>query len=410
MRVMLRSTLCAALLGCLSAAASANVIADWDARLVAFVTPRLPPPSGQRMVAMAEIAMFEAVNAITPRYRSTLTPAPAKVDASLEAAAAAAAGTVMAAHDSSGEAKKVLDAYLAGLPDGTATTDGVTLGTQIATRILELRAKDGSTAPDAYRPKTKPGIYIPTAPTFTPMWPEVTPFTMASPAAFRPAPPVALTSTRWAADYNEIKELGGRNSNKRTAQQTEEARFWLMIGPQSNHPVARQLVLARKLDVVDAARFMAVIAAAMADSYIAVMEAKYHYEFWRPVTAIRNGDQDGNDATERDASWLPIDQTPMHPEYPCAHCIASATVAAAIEALLGTAEVGEISMTSVTAPGVTHRWSNVWAYADEVARARIFAGFHYRFSAEVGTMMGRQIGQQAAATFMLPLSAKRAGQ
>jgi hypothetical protein len=128
------------------------------------------------------------------------------------------------------------------------------------------------------------------------------------------------------------------------------------------------------------------------------------------VTAIRNADIDGNDATEIDPGWEPYANTPMHPEYPCAHCIASATTAAAIEALLGTAEVGEISMTSVTAPGVTHRWSNVWAYADEVARARIFAGIHYRFSAEVGTMMGRQIGQQAAATVMVPLSAKRASQ
>jgi hypothetical protein len=399
---------CAAVVGCLGATASANVIAEWDVKLVAFVTPRLSPPAGQRVVAMAEIAMFEAVNAITPRYRSTLTPAPPKVDASPEAAAAAAAGTIIAAHDSTGEAKKVLDAYLAGLQDGAAKTSGVTLGTQIGTRILELRAKDGSAAPDAYRPKTKPGVYIPTAPTFTPMWPEVTPFTMASPGAFRPAAPVALTSARWAADYNEIREFGGRNSTKRTAQQTEEARFWLMIGPQSSQPVARQLVLARKMDVIDAARFMAVVAAATADAYIAVMEAKYHYEFWRPVTAIRNGDQDGNDATERDATWLPIDQTPMHPEYPCAHCIASATTAATIEALLGTAEVGQISMTSVTAPGVTHRWSNLWAYADEVARARVFAGIHYRFSAEVGTMMGRQIGQQAAATVMLPLTAKRA--
>ena len=135
---------------------------------------------------------------------------------------------------------------------------------------------------------------------------------------------------------------------------------------------------------------------------IAVFDAKYHYEFWRPITAIRNGDIDDNPATERDATWQPIDNTPMHPEYPCAHCIISGAVAAVIEAVLGTADIPESRMTSPTAPGVTHRWTNLTAFCDEVANARIWAGFHYRFSTGVGTDMGRRVGEYVVQNVMKP--------
>ena len=135
------------------------------------------------------------------------------------------------------------------------------------------------------------------------------------------------------------------------------------------------------MDLVDSARFMALASAAVADAFISVFDAKYHYEFWRPITAIRNGDMDDNPATELDATWQPIDNTPMHPEYPCAHCISSAAFAIRDrDACSAAADIPEVTMTSPTAPGVTHRWTNVWAYADEVALARIYAGFHYRFS------------------------------
>jgi hypothetical protein len=142
----------------------------------------------------------------------------------------------------------------------------------------------------------------------------------------------------------------------------------------------------------------------VADSFIAVFDAKYHYDFWRPITAIRNGDIDDNAATELDPKWQPIDNTPMHPEYPCAHCISSAGIATVIETVLGSADIPEVTMTSPTAPGVTHRWSNVWAYADEVAMARIYAGFHYRFSARVGQDMGRKIGRHVMQNLMQPIN------
>jgi len=145
-------------------------------------------------------------------------------------------------------------------------------------------------------------------------------------------------------------------------------------------------------------------AVAAADAYIAVMDAKYHYEFWRPITAIRNGDLDDNPATERDPTWQPLGATPMHPEYPCAHCIHSAALAAVVETIFGTADVPELVLTSTTAPGVTHRWTNMWVYANEVADARIFAGFHYRFSNRVGQDMGRKIGEHAVKNVMQPVS------
>ena len=156
------------------------------------------------------------------------------------------------------------------------------------------------------------------------------------------------------------------------------------------------------MSVIDSARFMAITAVALADAYIAVMDAKYHYDFWRPITAIRNGDSDDNPATERDAAWQPIDNTPMHPEYPCAHCIGSSALASVVETLFGSADVPEVAMTSATAPGVTHRWTNMRVYADEVAQARIWAGFHYRFSTTVGAEMGRALGEYVARNVMRP--------
>src|SRR5262249_30459566 len=143
-------------------------------------------------------------------------------------------------------------------------------------------------------------------------------------------------------------------------------------------------------------------AAGLNEALIAVFDAKYHYNFWRPITAIRNGDVDDNPATDREATWQPIDNTPMHPEYPCAHCILSGSVAGVVKAVLGTAEIPEVAVTSVAAPGVTHRWTNMETFTDEVANARIWAGFHYRFSTRVGTEMGLQIGEYVVKNVMQP--------
>jgi hypothetical protein len=383
----------------------ADVITDWNEKTVAFVTARtMLPPQAERVMATVHVAMFDAINSIERRYLPYREQLPATKDTSKEAAAAAAAAAVLAAlfPNAADEMKVALTAYLATTPPGSAKDDGIKLGEAVAAKISEGRAKDGSSAPDAYRPKARPGVYVPTPITASSMWPTVTPFAMTSPAQFRPQPPIPLKGEEWAREYNEIKSLGAKNSTARTARQTEDARFWLITGPASYYPIARQLVAAKKMDLIDSARFMALASTAVADSFIAVFDAKYHYDFWRPITAIRNGDMDDNSATELDATWQPIDNTPMHPEYPCAHCISSAAIAAVIEAVLGGPDIPEVTMTSPTAAGATHRWTNVWIYADEVSLARIYAGFHYRFSTRVGQEMGRKLGQHVVKTILQP--------
>jgi PAP2 superfamily len=382
---------------------SADVITDWNEKAVAFVTKhRMLPPQAERVVASVQVAMFDAVNSVERRYRPYRLAVTTAKETSQEAAAAVAAGMVLAGlhPNETEELNSVMGAYLAAIPPGTAKSEGINVGQEVAAKIVAERKGDGADAPDAYRPKARPGVYVPTPITASSMWPNVKPFAMTSPSQFRPQPPIPLAGEEWAADYNEIRNLGGKNSTKRTARQTEDGRFWLITGPASYYPIVRQLVVAKKMDVIDSARFMALASTAAADAYIAVFDAKYHYDFWRPITAIRNGDIDDNPATELDAIWQPIDNTPMHPEYPCAHCITSAAVAAVIEAALGSADIPEVSMTSPTAPGVSHRWTNVWAYADEVSMARIYAGFHYRFSTRVGQDMGRKIGRLVVESLM----------
>jgi hypothetical protein len=392
------------------AAASANVITDWDEKAMAAVAPLAglggtTPYMAQRFMAMAHAAMFDAVNSIDRRYKPYLVQLPADAGTSKEAAAAAAAAAVLATIDAktATEVKGALASYLASIPDGKAKSDGVKLGEAVAAKVLEARANDGSNAPDAYRPRTSPGVYIPTAITINAMWPDMKPFALAGGSQFRPKPPIALESEEYTKDYNELKDYGGQNSTKRTAQQTETARFWLIGSPAAYHPFIRQLVTAKQMSVVDSARFMAFVALGLNDAFISVLDAKYHYNFWRPITAIRNGDIDNNPATEREATWQPIAPTPMHPEYPCAHCILSGTVAGIVRTSLGTTDVPEIATTSPTAPGVTHRWTSVTAFAEEVANARIWAGFHYRFSTRVGTEMGQQIGEYVVKNVMQPV-------
>jgi hypothetical protein len=384
--------------------AIANVITDWNQNAVTLVTPRMVPGAGQRAVAIVQLAMFDAVNSIERRYQPYLVQLTASAGTSKEAAATAAAGAVLAGliPQARDQITGLANSYLASIQEGDAKAEGIRLGEAVAAKILAARANDGADAPDQYRYKTRPGVYVPTSITTSSTWGNVTPFALKSPSQYRPQPPVPLDGAEWARDYNEIKELGGKTSTKRSARQTEDSHFWLITGPQSTEPLVRQVVEANKMSVTESARFMALAAMAGADAAIAVFDAKYHYEFWRPITAIRNGDEDGNPATERDATWQPIDNTPMHPEYPCAHCIVSGAVAAAIEAALGTPVVPEVVMTSPTAPGATHRWTNVRDYNDEVSQARIWAGFHYRFSTRVGQDMGRKIGDYVVKNMLQP--------
>jgi hypothetical protein len=407
MKANCRSALVAVVLLGLALPAHADVIVDWNAKTIDFiVSHKMPPPPAERLLAMTHTAMFDAVNSIERKYRPYLTQLPASPNASKQAAAAAAAGTVLAGANPTAQAElnSALAAYLAAIPDSDAKAEGVKLGEAVAVKMLAARANDGANAPDIYRPRTAPGVYVPTVTPLAAHWPGVRPFALTSASQFRPPAPIPLNSAEWAANYNEIRELGGRTSSKRSARQTEDARFWLATDGRVYYPLIRSLAIENKLNLVDCARLFALTAVARADGLIAVFDAKYHYEFWRPVTAIRNGDIDGNPATERDAAWQPFDATPMHPEYPCAHCIESAALAGVVQTVFGTAEIPDISITSPTAPGVIHHWTNVHAFADEVAQARVWAGFHYRFSTRVGQDMGYKIGEYVVKNFMQPVS------
>jgi hypothetical protein len=383
-------------------ACRADTITDWDTKATAVASSA---GLGEREVTIVDLAMFDAVNSIERRYQPYLEQLATTGPTSADAAAASAAATALAGvhPEAAASFKTALAEYLAQL-DATpeALANGVRLGKAAALKILEARANDDATGVDSYRPKTKPGQYVPTAVMVCSSWPTMRPFALASPSQFRPGPPLSLKSREWAVDYNEIKEFGSKTSARRSAKQTETARFWLMTGPQAYHPLARQMVAERHLNLVDSARFMALFAVTLTDAYIAAFDAKYHYEFWRPGTAIRNADLNNNPDTERDATWQPLDNTPMHPEYPCAHCIESGAARVSLESL--GQPLPELSLTSATAPGVTHSWSNLDDFTTEVANARIWAGFHYRFSTRVGTALGRQVGEYVANTIMQPVN------
>jgi PAP2 superfamily len=406
MRSILPRFLLALALAAPATATSANVIVDWDTKAIAVIVKSTASPLSQREAALVDIAMFDAVNNIDRRYRPYLFESTAAPTASPESAAAAAASTVLIAlHPESVEdIKAFLSSYLAAIPAGEGKTEGIKVGEAAANRILEARASDGATAPDAYQPKTAPGQYVPTAITVGWAFASMKPFALAKPSQFRPGPPPGLDSKQWIADYNEIRTLGGKTSAARSPQQTEVARFWLAVGPAVYHQLPRQLIDSRKMSVIDSARFMAIYAMALSDAYASVLDAKYRYELWRPITAIRNGGTEPNSATPREATWQPIDNTPMHPEYPCAHCISAGAAVAVIEAVLGSKTIPELSMTSATAPGVTHRWASLDAICDEVSNARVWAGFHYRNSTAVGTDMGRRVGEYVAQGAMQPVA------
>jgi hypothetical protein len=381
----------------------ADIIMDWNERADAIAAEkRVMPPPLARTFALLHVAMFESINAIERRYQPYKLDLIADRNTSREAAAACAAHAMLSALYP--DRKASLDADLAhdlaAVPEGPARERGIILGRKAAADLLALHADDGKGADD-YRPFTQAGVYVPTQPVLGHLVPKYQPWVMTSAAQFRPGPPPALTSETWTRDVNEIREMGGLVSTTRSDEQSTVARFWFLTGARTYNPVVRQVALAKKMDLLDCARLYALASMAAADSFIAVFEAKYHYNFWRPVTAIRNADLSHNPATPRDATWQPLGDTPMHPEYPCAHCISSSAVAAALRAVVGN-EVAEISLTSSTAPGVTRKWTKLSDYADEVSNARVWAGFHYRFSTEAGKEMGRKIGELTVATQLKP--------
>lgn len=381
----------------------ADAVTDWDVKSGAIIAESgLGTPPAIRAMALVHTAVYEAVNAITRRYPDGRLQAHRAQDASVDAAVAAAnrvtLGRLVPAQRASIEA--AYQAALATIGDGPARDAGVAAGERAAATVLAWRADDSATGPEAYRPHTTAGAYVPTATPAVPLWLRRKPWLMASTAQFRPDPPPSLSGDTWARDYEEVRALGGRSSTRRSSEQTGIARFWEYSLPPIYHGVVRSVAAQPGREITRNARLYAAVTQAMDDAMIGVFDAKYHYDFWRPVTAIRNGDIDGHDATGREASWAPLIDTPMHPEYPSAHSILAAAVGTVLRAEIGPGPVPILSTTSPTAKGAARSWTSIDDFVREVSDARVYEGVHFRTSTQVGVEMGKRIGALAVDRYL----------
>lgn len=385
-----------------SGAVKADVITEWNivARNI-VVESKLGTPPANRVMAIVHTAVYESANSISQEYPQGDFKLVADRKASISAAVASANYTSLLTLLPK-QRDTIEKAYLGALklvPDGAAKSDGVAVGGKVAHAVLANRLNDGSNGVDSYRPYTTAGNYVPTVIPAAPHWPNRKPWILNSASQFRPGPPPALGSKVWAKDFNEVKVMGAKNSPNRTQDQTDMAKFWEATLPPIYHGVVHSVAAQAGRTPTQNARLFALITQASDDALIAVFEAKYHYGFWRPITAIRNADIDGNQSTKRDASWTPFISTPMHPEYPCAHCVVAATVGSILKTEVGRSPMPVLKTRSVTANGAMRSWVNVEDFVQEVSNARIYDGVHYRTSTDVGNAMGRKIGENAIKKF-----------
>ena len=319
---------------------------------------------------------------------------------SAEAAVAAAAHRVLS-HYLPAQATILDPAYIASLatiPDGQAKTDGENTGRSVADRLIARRADDGFRAPvTPYVPPNPPvpGAWIPTAP--TPPGGQylalMEPFSLQSADQFRPKGPPALSSQKWAREYNEVQAIGSNTSTTRTPEQTVAAQFWAESPMPQARGAFRKFVLDHQLDIVQAARFMAMISVTYADANIACFDAKYHYTFWRPITAIRAGDTDGNAATVGDATWTPLlPATPNHPDYPSAHSCITPAAGRVIARFLGTQHI-DYTVPSLTGLGDRH-YPRPKDLELDVGNARIWGGIHFRSAVDTGVRISEKVAHQ----------------
>ncbi|MDN3921317.1 vanadium-dependent haloperoxidase [Roseateles violae] len=381
--------------------ARADAVTDWN--IQAFDSFKAAGIGGNpqfRALAILHVAMSDAVNTVQNRYARQVLDGPLEPSASADAAAIAAARGVLSALAPTQKAKldAAYAAALAPLPEGAARNAGIAIGERAAAAAIADRANDATNAPDTYRPLTAPGSWIPTTPPLFAEYARARPWVLARPDQFRPGPPPALDSAAYARDYNETKELGAAKSTSRTAQQTEAVKFWSQPNLGSVwFEAARQTSAARGLDLADNARLFAWLAMAGANSFIVDWDAKFVYNRWRPITAIRNGDQDGNDATERDAGWTPLNATPMHPEYPSQAAILASTTAGVLQAVFGPGAGPAITVTDNADAKLTRRFDNFAAIVEETRLVRIWGGIHFRSALEASDLMGRQLAAYVVA-------------
>jgi hypothetical protein len=417
----------------LAPGAFANEVLQWNE-----TTMRAIAANGQNSIvstrtqAMVQAAVHDALNAINRRYDAYYFEGPGDPAASPDAAVAAAAHTVlMGVVGSYGTpAQKgatfalVEQAYagsLARVADGPARNKGVAVGRAAGAAILTLRKDDGAFRDAPYTPGAGPGRWrphpnpVPANPPIAnpdlargyassalPGWGNVTPFTLLSASQFWLPGPPALTSPAYARDYNEIKNSGGKVSTSRTDEQTQIARFWFE-GPGAWSTIARTVATTRRLDAWESARALALMNLAMADAYIAGFKIRYVYDLWRPVTAIREGDNDGNDATAGDPTWDSHQNTPAVSDYPSTQSTFSAAAAVALASALGGDQVSFTITSGKPFEGITRSFTSFSQAARESADSRVYAGIHFRSACEDGLALGRKIGQRTAALYLQPV-------
>src|SRR5262245_10229193 len=397
--------------------AKADAVSDWSqiANTVVIKNAKISPPASMIAFAYVHAAIYDAVNAIDGRYSVlSVAPSTATAGASPEAATAAAAYTMLLALYPA--QKPFLDSaygsHKRNLPAGFARDRGIAVGTEVANLFIAARKDDGRNINVPYVFGSGPGVYqaTPGAPPepITPLFPwiaQMKPFTLQSPSQFRAEGPPNLTSAQWVQDFNEVKAFGSLNSSVRTPQQTAIGWFYVENpGAQVNRNIS-DISFAHGLSITDSARFFAQTYVSIADSLIACWDSKYYYNFWRPVTAVRNADSDGNPATEADFSWSPLAPTPAHPEYPAAHGCVTAALARSLEDFFGDPQL-TVTLTSTSVPGIPLAASTFARPQDmisEVIDARVYAGFHYRTSAVHGTVIGNKVAHWVSIHYFQPV-------
>jgi PAP2 superfamily len=385
-----------------------RTVADWSLiaqNAIVAVGKKFPGEAAVHM-GIVHAAIYDAVVAIKGGYRPYAITATVPPTTSVEAAVATAAHRVLVGRFSDQQAS--LDdayvAYLNGLPDGEAKTNGILVGEEVGVGMLVHRANDGLDRIVSYvqRP-TGPGVYEPTAPA-APLgtrMPGVLPLALQKASQFRPDGPPALPSVEYALDFTEVKGLGRFDSSVRTAEQTAVARFWTDHDlPQWNRSLLR-LADARSLTAIETARMLAMAHVAGGDAMIGCFDAKYHYLSWRPIHAIRRADTDGNSHTLPDPTWQPLLPTPNHPEYPSAHACHTTAIAEALESFFGPRRL-RFSVDSLVT-GETRHYKGFSEVAAEVNDARVWAGFHFRYAQEDGSRIGREVARFVVRNFFQPL-------
>jgi hypothetical protein len=378
----------------LVAPARADVVTDWNVIANALVAKDVGNNPKLRTLAMVHVAMSDAINTVQNRYTRVVATLPPAPGASAEAAAATAARQILIQIYPEQKAK-IEEAYaesLKAISDGPARTDGIKLGMAVAEAIQADRASDGTNVPDTYRPHTTPAAYVPTT---LPLWEQYArakPWVLKSADQFRPGPPPALSSAEWARDYNEVKSLGGTKSTARTPEQSEAVKFWenVNFGP-AWQAAARELSIKKELPLAECARVFALLNMSLANAYIVNWDAKYTYNFWRPITAIRNGDQDGNDATERDAAWMSLNPTPLHPEYPSQATINAMIASAVLQSVFGPLKAIPFTATDVRDAKRTRQFASLADMAEEQKNVRVWGGVHYRFAIRTSEEVGPKV-------------------